>query len=55
VITLLPFSIFDFAGYASTRMSSIARFNKPSRILVEQQYTLTINFLDAEDSHEDVD
>jgi hypothetical protein len=36
-------------------MSSIAIFNKPSRILVEQLYTLTISILDAEDSHEDVD
>ena len=55
VITLQPFSIFDFSSCASARMSSIAIFNKPSRILVEQQYTLTISILDAEDSHEDVD
>jgi len=55
VIALLPFSIFDFSSCASTIMSSIAIFNKPSRILVEQLYTLTISILDAEDSHEDVD
>ena len=55
VFTLLPSYVFDVSSCASTGLSCVAIFNKPSRILVEQQYTLTIDILNAENSHEEID